>query len=90
MPTRAGGGQLSGEELRQYLESFAEQFLKDKIRFSTEVISVRRPDDTDSNWIVIVEDAEDGTRQHLLFNRIVLCTGVRPAFVPEIFIAYFA
>jgi dimethylaniline monooxygenase (N-oxide forming) len=71
------GGRLSGDDVRQYLEDFAEGFLKGKIRYETEVLNIRRRDHG-RGWKVIVRDRRTtgGAEKVLYFSRIILCTGV--------------
>ena len=70
------GGRLSGEDVRQYLEDFAERFLKGKIRFETEVLNIRRTDHG-RGWKVLVRDRRTGGVEKVsYFSRIILCTGV--------------
>jgi dimethylaniline monooxygenase (N-oxide forming) len=82
------GGRLSGDDLRQYMESFAEKFLKDKIRFNSEVVAVRRFEGGNSNWLVTVEDLCKNERMHLPFDLIVLCTGVTFQYHSSFFILF--
>jgi dimethylaniline monooxygenase (N-oxide forming) len=70
------GGRLSGDDVRQYLEDFAERFLKGKIRFETEVLNVRRRDHG-RGWKLLVRDRRTGGSEKVsYFSRIILCTGV--------------
>lgn len=70
------GGRLSGEDVRQYMEDFAERYLKGKIRFETEVLNVRRGDHG-RGWKVIVRDGRAGSTEKVsYYSRIILCTGV--------------
>ena len=82
MPSPEGhtrtGGRLSGNDVRQYLEDFGEQFLKGKICFGTEVLNIRRGDHG-RGWSVLVRKNNAGAEesvQVLYYSRIVLCTGV--------------
>ncbi|KAL0960490.1 hypothetical protein HGRIS_005530 [Hohenbuehelia grisea] len=76
------GGRLSGEDLRTYMDSFADKYLKNCIRYKTEVIDVKR--DQYSGWLVEVEDKENHTREVLKYSKIVLCTGgCSTPFIPE-------
>ncbi|KAF8469817.1 FAD/NAD-P-binding domain-containing protein [Russula ochroleuca] len=69
------GGRLSGEDVRQYMEDFKEQYLKDKIRFETEVLNIRRGDHG-RGWEVLVRDGvAGGTERVSYYSRIILCTG---------------
>jgi len=69
------GGRLSGEDVRQYMESFAERFLKGKIRFETEVLNIRRGD-LGRGWDVLVHDRRTDTEKVSYYSRVILCTGV--------------
>jgi dimethylaniline monooxygenase (N-oxide forming) len=70
------GGRLSGDDVRQYLEDFAERFLKGKIHFETEVLNIRRRD-RGRGWKVLVRDRRTGGAEKVsYFSRIILCTGV--------------
>jgi cation diffusion facilitator CzcD-associated flavoprotein CzcO len=70
------GGRLSGEDVRQYMEDFAERFLKGKIRFETEVLNLRRGDHG-RGWKVLVREGGTGGKEKVLYySRIILCTGV--------------
>lgn len=40
--TSETGGRLSGENMQAYMESFAERFLKGKIRYCTQVLNIKR------------------------------------------------
>jgi dimethylaniline monooxygenase (N-oxide forming) len=72
------GGRLSGEDVRQYMEDFAERFLNGKIRFETEILNIRRGE-YGRGWMVVVHDKRTGTEKVLNYSRIVLCTGVSRA-----------
>jgi cation diffusion facilitator CzcD-associated flavoprotein CzcO len=69
------GGRLSGEDVRQYMEGFAERFLKGKLRFETEVLNIRRGD-RGRGWNVLVQDKHTGTEKVSYYSRVILCTGV--------------
>jgi hypothetical protein len=77
--TSRTGGRLTGDDMRGYMQAFSDKYLKDKIRFQTEVLEIRR-DDTASTWFLDVEDIPSGQRETLQFSRIVLCSGVSYAF----------
>lgn len=82
MPTtdadKLTGGRLSGERMRMYMESFAERFLKGKIRYNTTVTNVRRrlEGEEGKRWVVTVHDTTTGEESQLRYDKIVLCTGV--------------
>lgn len=69
------GGRLSGEDVRQYMEGFAERFLKGNIHFETEVLNIRRGD-RGRGWNVFVHDRRTGTEKVSYYSRVILCTGV--------------
>ena len=61
-----------------YMEAFAETFLKDKIKFEVEVLNIRRS--PSGSWNVDIKDKHQGTMTVLEYSRIVLCTGVSTQF----------
>ncbi|KAF8529707.1 FAD/NAD-P-binding domain-containing protein [Hysterangium stoloniferum] len=67
------GGRLSGQDLCEYMETFADKFLKGRFRFQTEVEDVKR--EGASNWVITARNKETGVRELLRFRRIVMCTG---------------
>ncbi|KAJ7577073.1 FAD/NAD-P-binding domain-containing protein [Mycena floridula] len=69
------GGRLTGEDMNKYMQEFADRFLKDHIKLSTEVLHIRREDDqAPLPWKLRIRD-KNGTEETLNFARIVLCTG---------------
>lgn len=72
------GSRLSGEEICNYMETFAETFLKDKIKFEVEVLNIRRS--PNGSWNVDIKDKQEGTITVLEYSRIVLCSGVSIQF----------
>ena len=80
------GGRLSGEDVREYMEGFAERFLKGKIRFETEVLNISRGDHG-RGWNVLVRDRRMGAAAEKVsyYSRIILCTGVsvNPAMIRD-------
>ena len=82
------GGRLTGEDLRLYMESFADRFLKGVIRYDTIVTNIRREHIDDDcagipskPWVVTVRDRNNGHESTLRYDRIVLCTGVRTSLL---------
>ncbi|KAF4580716.1 hypothetical protein EYR38_003002 [Pleurotus pulmonarius] len=67
-------GRPTGEDMRSYMSTFADQFLKDRIRYDTEVLNIKRNNSSDG-WLVEIEDKRSRTRQVLRYAKIVLCTG---------------
>ncbi|KAH7883153.1 FAD/NAD-P-binding domain-containing protein [Phlebopus sp. FC_14] len=70
----ATGNRLSGDDMREYMEKFADTYLPGKIRFQTEILDIRR-DEHGSGWLVEIRDLKTSTREILSYARIVLCTG---------------
>ena len=69
---------LTGEDVRQYMESFTEQFLTHKIRYNTRVTNIRKDHvstPTGKPWVVTVLDPQ-GVDTELRYDKVVLCTGV--------------
>jgi cation diffusion facilitator CzcD-associated flavoprotein CzcO len=79
MPPPADGGRLMGDDLSAYMQAFSDKYIKDVIRFNTEVVNIRR-DEASSVWFIIVQDMQTGSREVLEFARVVLCTGVLICF----------
>ncbi|KAJ7147149.1 FAD/NAD-P-binding domain-containing protein [Mycena crocata] len=73
-PPADAGGRLTGQDLRTYMQAFSNKFLKHIIRLDTEVINIRRDEET-AVWFITVENKRNGTRGVLEFSRVVLCTG---------------
>lgn len=72
------GGQLTGLDMSNYMESFTDRFLKGLVRYETEVLGIKRDYTTASTkggWLVDVENKASGTRETLKYSKIVLCTG---------------
>lgn len=80
------GNRLCGEDMRAYMETFADRFLRGKIRFGTEILDVRRGEDG-AGWEVEVLDLRTGNKEVLYYSRVVLCTGVC-ASLPRAFVPY--
>ncbi len=70
------GGRLQGEDMRDYMQTFSERFLKNAIRYNTEVLQIERTDDEFSPWSVTVRNTMTLSQEVLKFSRLVLCTGV--------------
>ena len=86
MPTPEGskksGGRLTGEDIRLYMESFTDRFLKDRIQYDTVITNIHREDvENDETkgrgrWAVSVRNRNTGVEEVKRYHRIVLCTGV--------------
>lgn len=69
-------GRLSGEDLWAYMQSYADRFLKGRIRFNTEVERIRR--ERNGGWHITARDTRTMELiEDLQFDKLVLCTGVR-------------
>lgn len=76
-PSKAESGRLTGEDLSNYLESFAARFLLGKIRYRTEVLNVKRNQNgPTSAWKIRIRNLNDPTEADIFFDKIVLCSGV--------------
>ncbi|KAH8092182.1 FAD/NAD-P-binding domain-containing protein [Cristinia sonorae] len=70
------GGRLTGEDLRDYFQLFADRFLKGKIQYRIEVTRVRRDCTSASpRWYVTVRDVRGTETREICFDKLVLCTG---------------
>lgn len=78
--SQATGGRLSGEDMQAYMESFADRFLKDSIRYGTDVLRIRRRSLPESRngcqWVVTMRDLKYGNLTEAIYDKIVLCSGV--------------
>ncbi|KIP06555.1 hypothetical protein PHLGIDRAFT_452381 [Phlebiopsis gigantea 11061_1 CR5-6] len=77
---KQSGGRLSGEDVRLYMESFAERFLKGRIHYGTDVTSIRREkvdssDVSTKEWAVSMRARGTGEESRRTYDKIVLCTG---------------
>ncbi|KAJ4474823.1 FAD/NAD-P-binding domain-containing protein [Lentinula aciculospora] len=75
---------LSGFEMRNYMQTFADSYLQGTIRYGLRILAVTRPNGTSSGWNVQVEDMITKEHQSLKFDKIVLCTGgCSEPYIPE-------
>ncbi|KAF9268375.1 FAD/NAD-P-binding domain-containing protein [Marasmius fiardii PR-910] len=63
---------LTGEDLKRYMQDFTNTFLRDRVRYQTEVLKLYREEGL---WVVKVKNLIDNTQEDLVFDKIVLCTG---------------
>lgn len=77
------GGRLSGDDMRKYMENFAQRFLKGRIRYNMEVLRVNRhaSGKKSDGWTLEVLDKETESTFQLDYDRVVLCTGVGRIFL---------
>ncbi|KAH9922210.1 FAD/NAD-P-binding domain-containing protein [Fomitopsis serialis] len=69
------GGRLSGDDMRMYMETFAAKFLPGKIRYRTEILSIRPSQDGAYSWTVTARRLSSGNIESIAYDKIVLCTG---------------
>lgn len=65
--------------MRQYMQSFADRNLKNKITFDTEVLKISRQSrlTEGQNWYISVVNKLNGESRDIRCDRIVMCSGVR-------------
>lgn len=80
---KATGGRLTGHDISQYLEKFADTFLTKRIRFMVEVVSISRK--TAGQWSVKVLDLRRNVEEVLTFIKVVVCSGVSANLYHAIF-----
>ncbi|KXN82276.1 hypothetical protein AN958_02777 [Leucoagaricus sp. SymC.cos] len=68
------GGRLTGEVMSEYMESFADKFLRGRIKYASEVLKIRRGANK-IGWMVKSRDLETNTVKEDYYSKIVLCTG---------------
>jgi dimethylaniline monooxygenase (N-oxide forming) len=69
---------LAGENVRAYMEHFAEEFLRGRISYNMVVTNIQRTSGAKGHlvWLVSARDRETGNVLQLRYHKIVLCTGV--------------
>ncbi|KAJ6507903.1 FAD/NAD-P-binding domain-containing protein [Mycena vitilis] len=70
----ATGGRLTGDDMRSYMQGFADTLLPGKIRFDADILNVSR-DKADFTWAISTRDRNTGVSETRKFAKIVLCTG---------------
>lgn len=71
------GGRLSGEDMTEYMETFATTFLSGKIRYNADVLKISRSQECGTDgWSVTVRDLKTQAVQSIVYDKLVLCTGV--------------
>jgi cation diffusion facilitator CzcD-associated flavoprotein CzcO len=70
----ATGGRLTTQDLRGYMQGFADTLLPGKITFDTEILTVSR-DKTDATWAISTRGRNSGVVETRRYAKIVLCTG---------------
>lgn len=69
------GARLTGEAMNGYMESFADRFLGNSVRYKTEVTRVQRGE-AGRGWAITCANRETQAVEVLRFDKLVLCTGV--------------
>ncbi|TDL14979.1 FAD/NAD-P-binding domain-containing protein, partial [Rickenella mellea] len=81
------GGRLTGEDMRVYMETYADKFLSGRIQYNTDVRHLHREDD--GKWILKTVDLKTQFEKDLIYDKVVLCTGgcsmpnIPPAISPS-------
>ncbi|KAJ7476126.1 FAD/NAD-P-binding domain-containing protein [Mycena latifolia] len=70
----ATGGRLTAQDMRKYMQEFADSFLPGRIMFDTEILNVCC-DKTDASWVISTRNRQTGVSDTLKFAKVVLCTG---------------
>ncbi|KAK7676325.1 hypothetical protein QCA50_020708 [Cerrena zonata] len=78
--SKATGGRLSGDDMQTYMESFADHFLKGRIRYQVEALRLRRSNSNSnsksgSRWVITIRDERDGSTSEVEYDKVVLCSG---------------
>ncbi|KAF7974401.1 hypothetical protein HWV62_38268 [Athelia sp. TMB] len=68
------GARLTGEAMNGYMESFADRFLGNTVRYKTEVTRVRRGE-AGQGWAITCTNRETQAVEVLKYDKLVLCTG---------------
>ncbi|KAI0791071.1 FAD/NAD-P-binding domain-containing protein [Abortiporus biennis] len=80
---KATGGRLTGQDMQAYMTSFADRFLRGKIKYHTEILNLRRVKTDPVNgstsgqtyWEIDVKNNITGRTSTLWYDKIVLCSG---------------
>ena len=77
------GGRLSGDDMRKYMEAFADRYLKGRIRYNMDILRVSRHipgkdgyQGSSKGWTVEVQDRKSESHFTLDYDKVVLCSGV--------------
>ncbi|KAJ7928774.1 FAD/NAD-P-binding domain-containing protein [Mycena leptocephala] len=70
----ATGGRLTAQDLRGYMQGFADTLLPGKITFDAEILTVSR-DKTDATWAISTRGRNSGVVETRRYAKVVLCTG---------------
>jgi dimethylaniline monooxygenase (N-oxide forming) len=70
---KESGGRLTGEDMQNYFELFAERFLQRRILFDTLIENISY---ANGGWDLKAVDLQTKKHSILHFDKIVLCSGV--------------
>ncbi|KAI0650878.1 FAD/NAD-P-binding domain-containing protein [Trametes meyenii] len=73
-PPSVEGGRLTGDDMANYMATFASKFLRGKIQHNIEVSNIRRHTSR-KGWYLDALNLETGIREPREYARLVLCTG---------------
>ncbi|KAI0677688.1 FAD/NAD-P-binding domain-containing protein [Trametes maxima] len=73
-PPTAEGGRLIGDDMANYMATFASNFSQGKIQYSIEVSNIRRHI-SGQGWQLDALNLESGVKELREYARVVLCTG---------------
>ncbi|KAH9854923.1 FAD/NAD-P-binding domain-containing protein [Lenzites betulinus] len=73
-PPAEKGARLSGEDVMNYLETFASKFLQGRIHYNLDVSNIRRGSDG-TGWKLDVLDLRTSATETRTYARLVVCTG---------------
>ena len=80
------GGRLCADNMRKYMETFADRFLRGRIRYNMDVLRISRHSPVKDEagkavkmpgWTIDVVDRKTGSQFTLDYDKVVLCSGVR-------------
>ncbi len=80
-------GLMTGYDTHVYIKTFTDMFLSGRIRYGTEILSVRRG--RVRAWDIRVKDLASRTEETLSYDKIVLCTGVSSKVLIALFVDHY-
>ncbi|EIW77405.1 FAD/NAD(P)-binding domain-containing protein [Coniophora puteana RWD-64-598 SS2] len=82
-PSPLPSKRVSGDEMRAYMEHFAETFLTGRIRYGVDVSRIRRKSPA-GGWSLDIVNKQENTKETRDFAWLVLCTGgCSKPYIPE-------
>ena len=80
-------GLMTGYDTHAYIKTFTDTFLSGRIRYGTEILSVRRGQVR--AWDIRVKDLASRSEETLSYDKIVLCTGVSSKVLIAFFVDHY-